>query len=325
MKIHQMKANFLNTTSSEMRNCWPWLEEIPQLPPTMPDGSIWPKLSIVTPSFNQGQYLEETIRSVLLQGYPNLEYIVMDGGSTDGSVEIIKKYEPWLAYWTSEPDGGQGDAINKGFAMATGELAGWINSDDIYFPRAFEVVVSWWIENGKPDDLITGTKLKGNSTLDSLTRLPQQPFTNEHLQQRCIVEQPSTFFTLKRFKGIGGIDERYHFSIDYDLWLRMTSKGAIIRYIDADLAVTRVHSSTKTSRFQKRSCRESLTAVWRSYRVIPNLWVKKLVTAYINPGKTKNRFFREILTIIRNILYHITRLIFKLLAIPYQAYTKLIK
>ncbi len=130
----------------------------------------------------------------------------MDGGSTDGSVEIIKKYEPWLTYWTSGPDGGQGDAINKGLAMAAGELAGWINSDDIYFTRAFEVVVSWWIENGTPDDLITGTKLKGSSTMDSFTRLPQQPFSNEHLQQRCIVEQPSTFFTIKRDQCIGGID-----------------------------------------------------------------------------------------------------------------------
>ena len=119
---------------------WPWTEESRQLPDTMPDGSFWPKISIVTPSYNQGQYLEETIRSVLLQGYPNLEYLIIDGGSTDNSVEIIHKYEPWLHYWISEPDNGQSEAINKGFSKATGDILNFINSDDFLHPRAFEVI-----------------------------------------------------------------------------------------------------------------------------------------------------------------------------------------
>lgn len=111
---------------------WPWTKESRQLPDTMPDSRPWPRISIVTPSFNQGRYIEETIRSVLLQGYPNLEYIVIDGGSSDNSVGIIKKYEPWLAYWVSEADRGQAHAINKGFQKATGEIFGWLNSDDVY-------------------------------------------------------------------------------------------------------------------------------------------------------------------------------------------------
>jgi len=101
---------------------WPWTEATPPAGETLPDGRPWPKISIVTPSYNQGQFIEETIRSVLLQGYPNLEYLIIDGGSTDGSVEIIRKYEPWLAYWVSERDGGQSEAINKGFRRATGEI-----------------------------------------------------------------------------------------------------------------------------------------------------------------------------------------------------------
>lgn len=115
---------------------WPWTMESPRLPPTMPDGRPWPRISIVTPSFNQGEFIEETIRSILLQGYPNLEYIIMDGGSTDGSVEIIRKYEPWLSFWESGSDRGQAHAINKGIERATGEWLNWINSDDILMQSA---------------------------------------------------------------------------------------------------------------------------------------------------------------------------------------------
>src|SRR5262249_19241824 len=114
-----------------------------------------------TPSFNQGQFLEETIRSVLLQGYPNLEYLIIDGGSTDRSVEIIKKYEPWLAYWVSEPDRGQSHAINKGFKRATGEILAWLNSDDIYLPCTLIKVCRVFLK--QKADLVTGGIVR-NST-----------------------------------------------------------------------------------------------------------------------------------------------------------------
>ena len=115
---------------------WPWTTKPPRLPALQPDGTPWPRISIVTPSYNQGQYIEETLRGVLLQGYPNLEYIVMDGGSTDGTVDILRKYAPWLAHWTSEPDRGQAHAINKGMASATGAIGAYLNSDDYYLPGA---------------------------------------------------------------------------------------------------------------------------------------------------------------------------------------------
>ena len=101
---------------------WPWTEASPSFPAFMPNGAEWPKISIITPSFNQAIYLEETIRSVLLQGYPNLEFFIIDGGSTDASVEIIRKYEKWLSGWVSEKDSGQSEAINKGFSRCTGEI-----------------------------------------------------------------------------------------------------------------------------------------------------------------------------------------------------------
>jgi glycosyltransferase involved in cell wall biosynthesis len=126
---------------------WPWIERSSQLPDKMTDGSAWPHISIVTPSYNQGQFIEETIRSVLLQGYPNLEYIIIDGGSTDNTVEIIEKYESWISYWVSEKDSGQSDALNKGFAIGDGQICAYINSDDIFLPNALSKVSLAYAEN----------------------------------------------------------------------------------------------------------------------------------------------------------------------------------
>ena len=115
---------------------WPWTEDSPQLPDTGLDGRPWPRVSVVTPSYNQGHFIEETIRSVLLQGYPDLEYVIIDGGSTDSSQEIIRRYERWLVYWVSEPDHGQTRAINKGWTRATGDILAYINTDDCYLNGA---------------------------------------------------------------------------------------------------------------------------------------------------------------------------------------------
>ena len=114
------------------RTGWPWTVASPAVPETAPGGAPWPRITIVTPSFNQGQFLEETIRSVLLQGYPNLEYIIIDGGSNDNSIEIINRYKNWISYWISEKDRGQAHAINKGIDRSTGEVLAWLNSDDVY-------------------------------------------------------------------------------------------------------------------------------------------------------------------------------------------------
>src|SRR4051794_28341061 len=126
----------------EGKTGWPWTNESGTGVSTFEKKEEWPRISIVTPSYNQGGYLEETIRSILLQGYPNLEYLVIDGGSSDESVDVIKKYERHLTYWESAKDRGQSDALNRGFKRATGEWVGWVNSDDLYLPNALATLMA---------------------------------------------------------------------------------------------------------------------------------------------------------------------------------------
>ncbi len=140
------------------RTGWPWTEASPPLPAALPDGEPWPRISIVTPSFNQAQYLEETIRSVLLQGYPNLEYFVFDGGSTDGSADILRRYDAFLDGWVSERDKGQSDAINKGFARCTGTIVNWLCSDDILLPGALGQVGGAFVERPGADVVVGAAK-----------------------------------------------------------------------------------------------------------------------------------------------------------------------
>lgn len=202
---------------------WPWTEESPQLPGAMPDGKPWPKISIVTPSYNQGRFIEETIRSVLLQGYPSLEYIVIDGASTDGSVDIIRKYEDKLAYWVSEPDRGQAHAINKGFEKATGDIFGWINSDDYYYPGVFEVIARAFVEH--PDiAMVNGYEhhvdKKGNVIMDAIPL-----FRNACTVILCFalpLQQLSCFWRNDAYKTIGGLDETLQYLLDYDFLLRLS-------------------------------------------------------------------------------------------------------
>ncbi len=206
------------------RTGWPWTEESEQLPDTMPDGSPWPRISIVTPSYNQGQFIEETIRSVLLQGYPDLEYIIIDGGSTDNSVEIIKRYEPWLAYWVSEPDGGQSHAINKALERTTGQVFNWINSDDLLEPGALEEIGRLWAL--RLVDLIAGRGLvieEGSlRVLGDWAPCPPREPADFLKPQRVVLCQPSTFLALYAVQEGGGLRTDLHYIFDWELYFRLT-------------------------------------------------------------------------------------------------------
>jgi glycosyltransferase involved in cell wall biosynthesis len=222
---------------------WPWTEKTPQLPDTMPDGSPWPRISIVTPSYNQGQFLEETIRSILLQGYPNLEYIIMDGGSTDNSIEIIKKYEPWLTYWVSEKDRGQSHAINKGFKHSTGEIMAWLNSDDIYLNRCLRTVVS---EIPRNKGILVGAVIESDCSTGEETYIFKNPSFDQMLFYGRVVPQASTFWTRDLWELIKPVDEDLNYVMDYALLIKMFPVANEIKFLEKSLSLLHLHEAQKT-------------------------------------------------------------------------------
>ncbi len=204
----------------------------------------YPKVTIVTPSYNQGDFLEETILSVLNQDYPNLEYIVVDGGSNDGSIEIIKKYEDRLAWWVSEPDNGQSDAINKGFSKATGEIFNWVNSDDLLCPGSIRMAVHF-LQKYPDCELVFGDRLiidEGSTVIETyeapsywrsfpplLTKLPQE----------------AAFFSANLWKKTGGLDTSLHYVMDTDLWYRFLEHTHFF-HIPMYLGMYRKHLKSKS-------------------------------------------------------------------------------
>jgi glycosyltransferase involved in cell wall biosynthesis len=230
------------------------------LPPPLPGKAGWPwdfrpkkvmvnfdlpRVTIVTPSFNHAAYLEETIRSVLLQGYPNLEYFVIDGGSTDGSLEIIRKYEPWLAGWVSEKDGGQSNAINKGFAKATGEWLGWLNSDDCLVPYGIYNLLK--TAHATQADFVYGSSIQfGLSQPHPYIKRPGSlAFNFEVLRLVDWLDQPATLWKRQVFDECGPLVEDLHFVFDWDFFIKCAKrfKGA---YCQSVIATYRFHAANKT-------------------------------------------------------------------------------
>ncbi|OGX91078.1 glycosyltransferase family 2 protein [Hymenobacter coccineus] len=207
-----------------------------------------PKISIITPSYNQGHYLEETICSIISQNYLNYELIIIDGASKDNTVEVIKKYEEYITYWVSEPDRGQSHAIQKGLTHATGDIINWINSDDLVAPGAFHALA-------KEFDLDRYDVLCGTCDyfVDELAHLDKR---NERMGVfatvgdtllACHINQPSTFFKASVFKQLG-IDEQFHYTMDVDLWYRylLTAGHSRIHLSDKLLTYFRLHGTSKT-------------------------------------------------------------------------------
>ncbi|OQX53154.1 MAG: hypothetical protein B5M53_07325 [Candidatus Cloacimonas sp. 4484_209] len=231
-----------------------------------------PKISIVTPSYNQGDFLERTIQSVLSQSYPNFEYIILDNKSTDKSIEIIKKYKEKLTYWISESDRGQSDAINKGFNIATGELLCWINSDDVLFQNTLRQVAKAYQKN--PDvDIITGNivYIDEADRIIKCIRVPRQRWFFYHYNVGYFCA-PAVFFKKELFWKVGGLNINLHYSMDIDLWHKFRLANAKVCHIKAYLGGFRIHSMSKTAKLRKnRKIFENpeTTIVRRKY--IPNV------------------------------------------------------
>jgi glycosyltransferase involved in cell wall biosynthesis len=227
-----------------------------------------PRISVVTPSFNQGRYLEAAMRSVLDQDYPNVEYIVMDGGSTDGSVEIIRRYADRLAYWVSAPDGGQSAAIAEGFRHAQGDVLAWLNSDDVYLPGALDAVARAFADSPETDFVYGARRIideRGQQidTYEPPTLLHKYYFTfGQWIPQEC------AFWRRSLYDRVGGLDPTMNFSLDFGLFVRMWAKGRF-KKITAELGALRSHSETKTSRIADVMFREG--AAIRAANAIPNI------------------------------------------------------
>ena len=223
---------------------WPWTKEHPQLPDATPCNHPWPRVTIVTPSYNQGQFLEMTIRSVLLQGYPNLEFIVIDGGSSDNSIEIIRKYESWLAYWVSEKDQGQSNAINKGFTQATGNIFAYLNSDDFYEPEAFHACALAF-EAGH--EWIVGQVRCWHKDAGYMP-FPVLPGKNITRWFLCNpIAQAGCFWSARLHHKTGCFREDLNYQLDYEFWLRLRFVLKIKPFfIKKLIAIYRLHPHSKT-------------------------------------------------------------------------------
>jgi glycosyltransferase involved in cell wall biosynthesis len=245
-------------------NGWPWKYETPTVPVNFPGGQPWPLVSVVTPSYNQGQFLEATIRSVLLQGYPNLEYMVIDGGSTDDSQEIIRRYEGKLSFWVSEKDRGQAHAINKGLARAKGTILGWLNSDDVLMPGTIFRIVDAFKQHNDIDVIyghLDRIDPQGNLVPTPILPKDRVEFNKHTALMECVVNQPGCFWQRPMMDKVGLLNDALHYGLDYEYWTRMLIAGAKFMRLDDTVAQFRLSATSKTVNQTTKMAREAISIV----------------------------------------------------------------
>ena len=222
-----------------------------------------PLVSIITPSYNQASFLEETITSVLTQDYPRIEYIIMDGGSTAGSVDVIQKYADKLAYWESVKDKGQTDAINKGFNRASGDILAWINSDDTYNPKAVGEAVKFLIEHPEIAMVYADCNFI-NENGEIIGKFASRQTDYAKLRRGYVhIPQQTMFFRAEYWKQLGPLDPSFYFAMDYDLWVRIAKQSPIQYLPGKTWANFRIHTSSKTNVNDERGWKEMLRVHYR--------------------------------------------------------------
>jgi glycosyltransferase involved in cell wall biosynthesis len=228
-------------------------------------------ISIITPSYNQGGFIERTIQSVLSQDFAGMNYVVTDGGSSDETVSILQRHQHRLR-WVSEPDGGQADAVNKGLGMTDGAIIGWLNSDDIYYPGAVRAVVDYFAEHPQID-LVYGNANHIDEHDRILEPYPTEPWDVARLQEVCFLCQPAVFFRRRLVERHGGLDASLRYCMDYEYWLRLANQGAAVAHLPQLLAGSRLHAATKTlgSRVQ---CHREINDMMRKHcGRVPERWL----------------------------------------------------
>jgi len=251
----------------------------------------YPKVSIVTPSYNQAAYLPETMRSVLEQDYPNLEYIVIDGGSSDGSAEIIQGFSQRLAYWQSQPDQGQTDAINQGFARASGEILAWLNSDDLLLPGAVSAAVRQ-LHSHPEAGMVYGDALLINAAGKKIGAFPAAQTDYRKLRRGYVhIPQQAAFFRADLWKQVGPLDPSFYFAMDYDLWVRLASKAPLV-YVPELWGAFRLHGGAKSIAADDRCWPEMLRVHYRDggkalAPIVAKYWVRKLVAPVLMRRRKK--------------------------------------
>lgn len=233
--------------------------------------ALRPTFSIVTPSYNQGAFIGRTIESVLNQGIADLEYLILDGGSTDNTVDILKSFGRKI-HWVSEKDRGQADAVNKGLVQSTGALIGWLNSDDVYFPGALRVVQDYFQQH--PDvDIVYG----GGDHIDEndqfIEHYPIRLWNPKMLPRGCYICQPAVFFRREVFEKVGLLNDSLHYCMDYEYWLRVADSALKVGVIDRVLAGSRLHGQTKTLGARAKAHAEINEMLRSRYGRVPVRWI----------------------------------------------------
>lgn len=235
-----------------------------------------PSISIVTPSLNQGEFLRAAIESVLHQEGPSPEYLVVDGASTDGTVEILESYGPGFR-WISEPDKGQADAINKGFRLTTGEVLGWLNADDLYCPGALNRIAQEF-ETDPNLMMIYGKARHVDADGNFLEEYPTTEFSLGALSYSCFICQPACFFRRSLFEAAGGVNPDLHYALDLDLWIRFgmlqrENPAWRFRYIPQELAMSRMHRENKTLSMRHQAYQEIMQVVKKQFGHVSFNWI----------------------------------------------------
>lgn len=242
------------------------------------------KVSVITPSYNQGIFIERTLQSVADQSVPGIEveHVVFDGGSSDETVEVLKRFDPPVR-WQSKKDKGQTDAVNQGLRATDGEIIGWLNSDDIYYPGAIEQVVRYF--EAHPDiDVVYGMADHIDLEGHAFEAYPSEPWDFEHLKERCFICQPALFFRRCVVEQHGPLDESLNYCMDYEYWLRLGKAGVRFGYLEAKLAGSRLYADNKTLGARVKVHREINDMFRKLFGAVPDRWLLNYAHAVVEPA-----------------------------------------